>query len=124
MREDRLMVLADFLDGLPKKNFNFNFWGRQDRKNYCGTVACALGWAQLIPAFNKQGLCPVNANTDYLSWCTLDGQSAYIENAAASFFELTDGEVTKLFVDGAGDPTDKTPKDISKRIRTFIRNNL
>lgn len=58
--KDRILLLADFLEQLPPKRFNFSTWvgydwgGREDL--LCGTTACGLGWATTIPEFRTLGL--------------------------------------------------------------------
>lgn len=56
----RLLKLADFLDKLPPKRFNYCKWVGDDWRGAkdlsCGTTACALGWATTIPQFRKLGL--------------------------------------------------------------------
>lgn len=58
--KNRLLLLASFLDNLPKERFNYNHWvgadwgGKADLS--CQTTACALGWATAIPALQDAGL--------------------------------------------------------------------
>ncbi len=58
--DDRLLLLADFLDKLPPERFNYAAWVGHDWKEMedlsCGTTACALGWAATMPEFRKLGL--------------------------------------------------------------------
>lgn len=56
----RILKLADFMEKLPRKRFNFavfvgeNWQGKPDLS--CGTYACAAGWATTLPLFRKLGL--------------------------------------------------------------------
>ncbi len=67
----RLTKLADFMDALPakaRKHFDMGTYfdhegGHSVRSPYaalkkfdCGTVACALGWACMVPEFRRGGL--------------------------------------------------------------------
>lgn len=48
-KADRLLFLADFMEGLPDEKVNIgSFW--------CGSVGCAVGWASQLPEFQKLGL--------------------------------------------------------------------
>ncbi len=62
-RADRLLLLADFLERLPDKRFDYGHWigngWKGDPGLSCGTTACALGWATAIPEFQALGLCAV-----------------------------------------------------------------
>ncbi len=56
----RLEKLADFMETVPRKKFNFNVivghdWGGKPDLS-CGTTACALGWATTMPLFRRLGL--------------------------------------------------------------------
>ena len=66
MRADRLLKLADFLDTVDEKKFNYCVWGQIDAmgefepvegtsitteellKVNCNTSACALGWCPTV----------------------------------------------------------------------------
>jgi len=60
MNKRRLLKLAEFLEKLPRKRFNYRRWvggdwgGAKDLS--CGTNACALGWATTIPTLRRAGL--------------------------------------------------------------------
>jgi len=54
----RLLKLADKLEGLNRAEFHMGMWGVEDEKSPCGTAACALGWAGLMPEFRRVGLMP------------------------------------------------------------------
>jgi hypothetical protein len=73
-RNRRLLLLADFLEKLPRKfykNFRMNDWldlgggdlayGLGSLENHkelgeCGTSACALGWATQVPSLRRAGV--------------------------------------------------------------------
>lgn len=54
----RLLKLADFLDGVPEKNFDYGSWGdfEDPAVPECQTSGCALGWATQMRAFKRLGL--------------------------------------------------------------------
>src|SRR5688572_29906761 len=95
----RLTKLADYMEKLPKsaaKHFDMGAWfshrgdhdhaiGRwveRDTLNYCGTTACALGWAATVPAFRRAGLV-VEA---------MQLASNHNENVACEFFDIDTGD--------------------------------
>jgi len=55
-RRERLLTLAVKLAQVDEEQFDMRVWGQHDpdadhepsAKNYCGTSACALGWAGTI----------------------------------------------------------------------------
>jgi len=57
---NRILKLADFLESLPRKRFDFSIWVGNEWKGApdlsCGTTACALGWATTLPLFRRLGL--------------------------------------------------------------------
>jgi len=57
MNIQRLIILRDFLVALPEEAVDLEDWVSDLRLNEsCGTIACAVGWAAQIPAFNAEGL--------------------------------------------------------------------
>lgn len=56
----RLLKLAEFLRALPRKRFDYSTWVGEDWKGApdlsCGTTACALGWATVVPSIRRAGL--------------------------------------------------------------------
>ncbi len=133
----RLLVLADFLDTIPLKRFDYETWagaswkGKKDLS--CGTTACALGWATTIPAFKKLGLKLVRVKEygEYIAFPVCG--TAEGSDAACEPFLLSDGESLHLFtphtrlwdgvtmVDGNYSPGEKaTPKQVAKHIRSFV----
>lgn len=122
----RLQVLVEFLRKLPKEKFNLrnwqysNGWGicvsiksLEDLKN-CGTTACALGWASLIPEFKKAGL---DRNT---SGCP-SYKGEYGFGAAMKFFAICYEDSKYLFIDESYNTLDKTsPKQVANRIERFL----
>ena len=133
----RLRKLADFLDKLPRKRFNYLVWVGEDWKGApdlsCGTTACAVGWATTIPAFRRLGL----RLTAGLGSHGAGGGYAYNvndatshEDAVKSVFLLTHAEARYLFLPNecslfsGGPPSpgeDATPKKVAAHIRRFVK---
>jgi hypothetical protein len=142
----RLLKLADFLDKLPRKKFDFTTWvnkftwgGKADLS--CGTTACAMGWATTIPAFRKLGL----RLTETGQVCLMPGAPPVANSRARAgrrgprdgitsamvLFEILYEEADALFLpEGNGcwidlqrfvaPPATATPKQVAKHIRRFV----
>ena len=138
MNTTRLLVLANFLDAVPAEKFHLGNWRDtvmtieadtsppymllrkeldDDRllDHACGTTACAVGWACVIPAFKEQGL----------HW---DGDIAFIHgdvhevgwDAAEEFFGLDSTESGKLFRYSSYERGNNGPRDVAARIREMV----
>jgi hypothetical protein len=135
----RLLKLAEFLEQLPRKRFNFGDWVGPDWKGAknlsCGTTACALGWATAIPEFRRLGLA-------LFPYENMDGQiqgghiglthddMAGEHEAAEHVFglDVENGEFEQLFMptddgyDGtSGLPASATAKQVARHIRAFVK---
>src|SRR5260370_769502 len=59
---ERLLRLASYLEKLPRDKFRFDSWIQfegsdlYNNDEFCGTKACALGHAALMPEFRQLGL--------------------------------------------------------------------
>ena len=97
------------------RRFHMPVWGLHvgtthpvREQNYCGTAACALGWAALMPQFRKLGLKMHWSKRDYgwegLPTLRLDQPNVWGdivitgEDAGQILFGLTDAESTWLFL--------------------------
>ncbi len=133
----RLTKLADYMDALPKEaneHFYMGDWFIHDGKHehhfskraitrrdleFCGTSACAMGWASTIPAFRKAGL-SVAPNSNLL----LAGYQP-----KGSLFEIIDRffniqrEHSEHLFSGRIQVKVKTPKQWAKHCRKFLRDN-
>ena len=106
----RLRKLISFMEKLPPEkaeHFNMRGWVRHDDTthkhkakyvtqrllNTCGTTACALGWATVIPEFQRAGL-RMSPNLDFYV-----GKSGSILplDASEQFFGLTNNQHSALF---------------------------
>jgi hypothetical protein len=115
---NRLLKLADLLDGVPPSQFDMGAW-----KSPCGTTCCAMGWGCTIPSFRKAGLKLTldgeddSIHRDYYLAYEPPGQDFFLNGlwAAADFFDISYLEAKALFI------TDKKekPKTVAKRIRKF-----
>lgn len=90
--------------------FNMASWGRHD--DYCGTSACAIGWATYFRLFDDVGfkaeILTLNSIAPYY-----DGLSSW--DAVHAFFGLTDAEAANLFV-----PAAMYPDEVADRIRDLL----
>jgi hypothetical protein len=130
---DRLLKLADFLDTLPRKRFDFGCYvdtetwkGKPDLS--CGTKACAMGWATTMPFFRRLGL---RLNEDGIV-CLKDDLDkpgnffAEVDKIAGDkLFGLTSVAYEFLFVPQGTSgvnplQVDATPKQVAKHIRKFV----
>lgn len=122
LRRERLLTLAHALIDTDDERFDMHHWGRHvgdhkpAAKNFCGTSACALGTAALIPKFKREGL--------RIDWLELeedaDGNKIYDanvlygrhegEHAGAAFFGLTREEAHALFLDTGASRSDTVAK--------------
>lgn len=118
-QQKRLKELATFLrTKVPTTCFRMNTWLEGSptklRAHACGTAACALGWACMIPRFKKLGLrfklTTRNAGYPiYRSYRTLE--------ASEKFFGLRQEEAALLFDFRNGCTT---PEDVAHRIDQLI----
>lgn len=130
----RLLKLADFLEKLPRKRFDYSTWvgssweGAPDLS--CGTTACALGWAATMPEFRRLGLRlekPLDREVGYITNRKLD--ALYPSVAAVATFGISEEEEQYLFegkatLEGFPDPPsqwDATPKQVAAHIRRFVK---
>lgn len=144
----RLEKLANFLDDLPRNKFNIETWyitpPKKYEKNYikvqgfrlyeskrasCDTVACALGWAAMIPSFHKAGLKSFTETyTDYtvIAYKPKNKRCQGVNNKAAmKFFGLSKDQCYNLFYVSGYNKKEiyrkVTPKMVSKKIREIIK---
>jgi hypothetical protein len=124
VRNRRLLLLADFLEKLPKKflkTFHMGTWLETDVIPFrdgeyqyqeveekvlgeCGTAACALGWGTRVPALMRAGLT----------------QKAVRSDAYQLVESLFGEEAAWLFTSGVGA---RTPKQWAERTRRWVRDN-
>lgn len=134
----RLLKLADHLDTVKKKRFDFGKWVGDDWQGKpdlsCGTTACALGYATTIPSLRKAGLRLGKTSDEfgkffivYLKGKKIKESSA--ERAGMEVFGLTKPEFSYLFVPYNPSPfrsfenspdEDAGPKEVSRHIRHFV----
>jgi hypothetical protein len=111
----RLLKLAAFLDELPRRKFDFGFFGNPA----CGTAGCAIGYCPIaFPRFWK-----VVDETPVTRNCPYSGAG----RGAAKFFGLSQNDVDYLFYPELRDAVKMcpllrtaTPKAVAKHIRSFI----
>jgi hypothetical protein len=130
---NRLLKLADFLDKLPRKFFDYGNWAKTDGKKRvvqeCGTNACALGWACTMPEFKRLGATLVvdfvdNDDGLYLApRMRKENQSRFEYGVSEDVFGLSCAEHETLFRPG-DDEDAATPKYVAKKIRKFVKAKL
>lgn len=96
----RLLKLADYLETVPRKNFNMSSWNEY---RPCGFAGCALGWAVHAKLF--RGLTEKSLGYE----------------AAEEVFSI-DGEESFELFSGIRNIR-ATPNSISKKMRKFVRAN-
>lgn len=108
--------------------------GVADKKELCGSAACALGSAAIHDPFVKQGLCLKNDGVSSESETDEDGleiikyeadfipfyKGAEGVNAGAKFFGIDDYEADHLFMPGAYDNDNPSAKEVAVRVRKLI----
>lgn len=125
--ERRLNKLVRYMEELPRearKHFSMGhwFWDREYRVpphtkitrrdlEPCGTSACALGWATVIPEFHRAGLQMTGEH-----WVPRFRRRRG-HHAAMAFFNLTEEQSRALFSPGN---RDRTPKAWAKRAKKLI----
>lgn len=140
----RLLELADTLDTIPRKRFDFAVWVGDDWQGApdlsCGTTACALGWATTIPSLKRAGLRLKRDNGN--RWSASDPWMHYGHvvtpntddsmRAAMEVFAITYDDAELLF--SPSDPCydhpkwygkkileeNATPKQVASLIRRFV----
>jgi hypothetical protein len=126
---NRLLKLAELLEKLPRKRFDFAHWAGPDWKGAadlsCGTKACALGWATTLPSIRRLGirleLVPYRSGRNVTTVvCPFGGPYQAGELA----FGLSAADFECLFTpwgNGLGRPT---PKQVAKHIRKFVAKRM
>lgn len=132
----RLLLLADFLEKLPRKRFDYSSWvgeGWQGASDLsCGTTACALGWAAVMPEFRRLGLRLVKGERDVLGCMVMNHHvlnkktGSEGEDAAIEVFGLTWEQSCFVFnpsysyFDAMSPDANATPKQVARHIRKFV----
>lgn len=123
----RLNKLADFLDTLPNKKFDFDWVvGDYDRELQCGSVCCAMGWTprvfpKLVEWFEHDN----NAFDVRMKGVSEEGD--YIVTAMV-LFDISYGEADQLFTPEEPRPwmgnralsREASAKTVANSIRKFI----
>lgn len=149
MKTARLLYLADQLEKIPRKKFDFRSWSALDgeslidergdeaarsRFKACGTTACAIGWAASMPKFrrlkfklSREGepsfVCSTEKHPGPQEYLGLGAISALFEisSDAAIFLFMPVGAAYPVSTLGMGLPKTATPKQVAARIRKFVK---
>ena len=133
VEKKRLIKLADFLDKLPRKKFDFGHivkgYDKPRKTLDCGSVACAIGWCPVIfPRLVKYAPPAAYSIGDY-EVIPKDGacEGAFF-GSTERLFGIDREEALGLFEPGEQDRIDlpftgnrATPKQVAKNIRRFIK---
>jgi hypothetical protein len=127
LRKRRLKLLVKYLRNLPRtRKFNQAVWAEHKldghappSENFCGTSACVLGHAAMIPAFRRAGLkLRWDKNTTENVWSAMvcygrskDG------DAGKRFFGLSCSESHDLFIDSWRSPRRRKIREIERLIK-------
>lgn len=118
----RLLKLADYLETVPKEQFDYGtWWERETDENgtFCGTVGCALGHACMMKSLRDERRCGL-----HLEPCSEGGTPRLGNNsdvwAGAGAFALTLDEASYLFIQGCNGPLAHAPKKVAAKIRKFV----
>jgi len=111
MNIERLQKLADHLRGVPPEAFDLDQWS-------CGSVACAVGHACLIPEFAEQGLTlKKSENRNFLE--PVFGFSEGWD-AVSYFFDICEEDAEHLFGAWQYLRADRHPEAVAKRIEALL----
>lgn len=116
----RLLKLAQFLKTVPAERFNMGVWVGDDWKGdpdlSCGTSACALGWATVIPEFRRLGLRLVKPRGFWGGTVRLGRRRLDALRVAGEVFAIDIDGASQLFGGGGG----QTPKTKAREIEQFV----
>lgn len=109
MNQERLTTLAKHLRTVPPENLDMSNWT-------CGTAACAVGHACMMPEFNEQGLnlLAYHRTPNYA------GESGW--GAVEAFFDLGWPAAWNLF-ESRHYPKPPTPTEVADRIDDFVEHD-
>lgn len=119
MNIKRLQTLANFLKIVTANQFDLSTW--YDDDNTCGTTACAIGWATVIPEFSALGfkLVEPRYSDQYLPY--FNGYTSW--DAVEEFFDLTTKQALFLFTSYYY-PNSQNPKHVVDRLEHVITNGF
>lgn len=126
MKKRRLLSLANLLEKLPRKRFNFHQWVSHDwdgvtplTHKRCDIAACAGGWATTIPSLRRAGLALNESGEIVLR----GGGKACIAiglRALMVVFAISYHDALGIFFPDCVLPGFATPKQVAKYIRRFV----
>lgn len=114
VHKKRLLKLADFLDKLPRKKFNFTevVSGKEtpNKTLTCGSQACAIGWCPVVfPRLTEYHATlgwPITSSflvVKMKGWNFSGGSISSIEQVGRALFGLSSPEAYALFVPSRGE---------------------
>ncbi len=113
---NRLLKLADFLESVPKAQFDIGDYYSLEKG--CGMIACVAGWAGMVPEFREAGYV-----MDYGIY-SLHGEPMQACQAFEKFFgtEAFDANIT--YDCGYEEGGEVTPRQAAARIRVLVTESL
>lgn len=121
MDRERLTILADFLDTVPKEKFDLYYWWFH-RNEPCNSTGCAVGWATTIPEFANDGL-GLNALDDTYSYIRRPFYGITIAwDSVKAFFDISFPQAMHLFSVYEYKLEQRTAQHVAARIRKFMNN--
>jgi hypothetical protein len=115
----RLLILADFLETVPRESFEIKYWvdhpatkPEGGKPGECGFAGCAIGWAAHARLFDGLTL-----DVDAPRYAGL-----WDYDAVSACFGINDCDAAYLF-DGCSYNWRATPKQVARRIRAFVKRN-
>lgn len=96
---ERLTMLRNQLATLTDEQLDMHDWMsvEEPKIDDCGTVACALGWACLLPEFKAQGLTLEHPSGAPFPTFRTDGEVFHNYKAAQKFFQISSEHAQALF---------------------------
>jgi hypothetical protein len=119
VQRKRLLRLADFLETVPRRQFNMRVWGNGIDPKECGFAGCAGGWATSI--FPALKLIP---SWDGYSELTYGDFTSF--EALQSYFGLTYADTEYIFDSYEYPKSNRNPlpKTVADRIRKLVNSQV
>lgn len=141
MNRERLLKMADFLEGLPTALFDLNQWLRacgapewdkMAKLEECGTTACVVGWMpRIFPnelSYKKDGLCETfTGDTIAHAPCDLINEFEDRDDDGwedvQDFLGIREDQFEFLFLPTSYPQNQRGPRDAAARLRWIVDNS-
>jgi hypothetical protein len=120
MQKRRLLRLADFLETVPRRQFNMKVWGNGTDPKECGFAGCAGGWATSI--FPALKLIPWG----FFSQTEIRYGEFTSFEALQNYFGLTYADAEYIFDSYEYPKSNRNPlpKTVADRIRKLVNSQV